>query len=181
MQFILVLWINVAFPLTLRHKLIGDVTKTWYRLAYMSKPMYIIQLLHTFFGNSENYRPEVLWTTWCTIARGLAWCTIARGLVAIVHQVVHSTEGAIVFTVAQKRFVIVVLLPNPRGGAFCFFIVHRFLFNLTCSGSCIPEFNSRRVTFSICSVCTRYLKSSVLCQSTRTFIKMQNQKRNIIE
>ena len=31
-----------------------------------------IQLLHTFLGNSENYRPSVLWTTWCTIARGLA-------------------------------------------------------------------------------------------------------------
>ena len=66
---------------------------------------------------------------------------------AIVHQVVHSTEGATVFTVAQKRFVIVVLLPNP--GAFCFFIVCSFLFNLTCSCSCIPEFDSRRVTFSI--------------------------------
>ena len=24
----------------------------------------------TFLGNSENYRLEVLWTTWCTIARG---------------------------------------------------------------------------------------------------------------
>ena len=34
---------------------------------------------------------------------------------AIVHQVVHSTEGAIVFIVAQKRFVIVVVLPNPGG------------------------------------------------------------------
>ena len=72
---------------------------------------------------------------------------------AIVHQVVHNTEGAIVFTVAQKRFVIVALLPNPGvgggGGAFCFFIVHRFLFNLTSSCSCIPKFNSRRVTFSI--------------------------------
>ena len=71
------------------------------------------------------------------------------------HQVVHSTEGAIVFTVAQKRFVIVVLLRNPGGGGdgggegTGFFIVHRFLFNLTCSCSCIPEFISRRLTFSI--------------------------------
>ena len=29
-----------------------------------------IQLLHTFLGNSENYRPSVLWMTWCTIAWG---------------------------------------------------------------------------------------------------------------
>ena len=37
---------------------------------------------------------------------------------AIVHQVVHSTEGAIVFTVAPKKFVIVVFLPNPGGVLF---------------------------------------------------------------
>ena len=59
------------------------------------------------------------------------------------HQVGHSTEGAIDFTIAQKGFVVVVLLPNPGGGVF-----YSSLFNSTCSCSCIPEFNARRVTFS---------------------------------
>ena len=67
------------------------------------------------------------------------------------HQVAHSTEGAIVFTVAKKSFVTVVLLPNPGAGAFFFFffffIVHTFLFNLTCDYSCIPEFTAQRVSF----------------------------------
>ena len=36
--------------------------------------------------------------------------------IAIVHQVVHSTEGGDSFHCCPKRFVIVVLLPNRLAG-----------------------------------------------------------------
>ena len=45
----------------------------------------IIQLFHAFLQYSPNYYPEVPWTL-CTIAKG-------RRASAIVHQVLHGTEG----------------------------------------------------------------------------------------
>ena len=46
-------------------------------------------------GQVKTVTPDVLWTTWCTVAEAIR----PR---ATVHQVIHSTEGAIVLTVAHE-------------------------------------------------------------------------------
>ena len=80
-----------------------------FSFLFQVKQMYIIQLLHTFLGNNENYRPEVLWTTWCSIARGRK----AEGDSASGRP---QHRGGDSFHCCPKIFVTVVLLPNP--GAF---------------------------------------------------------------
>ena len=52
-------------------------------------------ITNLFCGNGENYRPSVLWKTWCTIPLGL----VASGDSASGRP---QPLGAIVFTVAQK-------------------------------------------------------------------------------
>ena len=100
----------------------------------------IIQLLHTFLDNSENYRPEVLWTTWCTIARGHK----AEGESAPGRP---QHRGGDSFHCCPRKVCDSCFITQPEVVFSSSSYIRRFLFNLTCS--CIPEVNSRRVTFSI--------------------------------
>ena len=117
-------------------------------------------VLHTFLDNSDNYRPEVLWTTWCTITQG-------RGGRP-------QNRAGDSFHCCPKRFVILYLLPNH------FFSQFRSTLNLSWVDmicNCISRFNARRVTFFHNALFTHNIRKVVL-PSARTFV-MQNQDWNI--
>ena len=63
------------------------------RIEVAGRPVY--NYFIPFCATVKTITPEVLWMTRCTVARG-------RRPRATVHRVIHSTEGVIVLTVAQK-------------------------------------------------------------------------------
>ena len=144
--------------------------KDAHSLANIVDPHQTAPLVYSYFmpvwGIVYNYYRH-FWATVKTIAPRCCGCTIAWGHKAEGHSASGRPQhwGGDSFHYCPKKVCDSCFITQP-GGVF-FFIVHRFLFNLTCSCSCIPEFNSRRVTFSIIMQCLHMifekLGSSSIC------------------
>ena len=95
----IVIYNTVACRFTTENSAHHYTTETFVHRFITENVGYRFTTLYNYFipfcATVKTITPEVLWMTRCTVARG-------RRPRATVHRVIHSTEGVIVLTVAQK-------------------------------------------------------------------------------